>query len=459
MAKKQIQLSIPEPCHENWHAMTPREQGRYCGSCAKTVVDFSLMSDGQIMETIKKAGGGLCGHFHNDQLNRAIVAPPKPKWWLQPVWQYIIGGLLFLKPALAKAQKPAMEQGAPRPATVRGEVAVPQQQDSIIVKGKITNEFGEALSLISVTVNNEKKVVSVLCNSKGYFKIKAVRGQLLTITGLGYSQKQVVASDIYENIQLIHDKSTVDGLLLVSYKSADDEEAVLPKLNKIIYVVKNALSGQAIPHATVSWKKDTHAATENTQSNKKGRFKISDIGGGDVFDITVDAKGFQTKTFKINGRSLGPGKNLQTIALAPVAKEKVPVTITRSVNIANEYNQSRPKLQQPGSVNIQPIYKGALVQPFTLTGRVGGVNIAAVRPVSKKVNPIADTKKPVAHVTDMRIQPNPVVAGNAVAIRYTGTQSETMLLQVTEADGKILSNQKCQAVKGDNVFSLQTEPS
>ena len=35
---QKLQLSIPEPCHENWQQMTPTEQGRYCNACAKEVV-------------------------------------------------------------------------------------------------------------------------------------------------------------------------------------------------------------------------------------------------------------------------------------------------------------------------------------------------------------------------------------------------------------------------------------
>jgi len=41
---QKLQLSIPEPCHENWHQMTPTEQGRFCNACSKEVVDFSMMN-------------------------------------------------------------------------------------------------------------------------------------------------------------------------------------------------------------------------------------------------------------------------------------------------------------------------------------------------------------------------------------------------------------------------------
>ena len=38
--KKALTLTIPEPCGENFNAMTPVKGGKFCGSCDKTIVDF-----------------------------------------------------------------------------------------------------------------------------------------------------------------------------------------------------------------------------------------------------------------------------------------------------------------------------------------------------------------------------------------------------------------------------------
>ena len=46
---RSLTLTIPEPCHESWATMTPAAQGRHCAACAKTVVDFSRMTDAQVV--------------------------------------------------------------------------------------------------------------------------------------------------------------------------------------------------------------------------------------------------------------------------------------------------------------------------------------------------------------------------------------------------------------------------
>src|SRR5690606_41653554 len=50
-----LPISIPNACHESWLAMTPVENGRYCMSCRKNVMDFTNMSDREILKYISNA--------------------------------------------------------------------------------------------------------------------------------------------------------------------------------------------------------------------------------------------------------------------------------------------------------------------------------------------------------------------------------------------------------------------
>jgi len=64
-----MKISINEPCHENWEAMTPNQKGAFCGSCQKDVVDFSKMSIQGIKNFFSKPQGGkVCGRFEEKQL-------------------------------------------------------------------------------------------------------------------------------------------------------------------------------------------------------------------------------------------------------------------------------------------------------------------------------------------------------------------------------------------------------
>jgi len=64
-----FQIKIPKPCSESWNAMIPNGNGRYCHSCNKIVVDFTVMTTDEIKNYFKQvSGAGTCGRFSYDQV-------------------------------------------------------------------------------------------------------------------------------------------------------------------------------------------------------------------------------------------------------------------------------------------------------------------------------------------------------------------------------------------------------
>jgi TonB family protein len=64
-------FSVPNPCHEKWDGMQPQENGRYCGSCQKVVIDFTNKTEQEIIDYIQaNTGKKMCGTFKTIQLDR-----------------------------------------------------------------------------------------------------------------------------------------------------------------------------------------------------------------------------------------------------------------------------------------------------------------------------------------------------------------------------------------------------
>lgn len=86
MAKKSktILFQVPEPCSENWNKMHSLPGGRFCDNCEKTVVDFSEMTDNELVRYFQENDHKLCGRFRPDQLDKEIELPRVPtsmqKW-------------------------------------------------------------------------------------------------------------------------------------------------------------------------------------------------------------------------------------------------------------------------------------------------------------------------------------------------------------------------------------------
>ncbi|KMQ61764.1 hypothetical protein ACM40_05380 [Chryseobacterium sp. BLS98] len=67
-----MKITIPQPCHENWEIMTPEEKGRFCSVCSKTVRDFTVASDEEIINVFSRSSEDICGNFYESQLNRNL---------------------------------------------------------------------------------------------------------------------------------------------------------------------------------------------------------------------------------------------------------------------------------------------------------------------------------------------------------------------------------------------------
>lgn len=73
-----MKIDIPSPCTVNRVELQPIKEGYFCTGCNKKVIDYSNMTDAQVIEDIQINGFG-CGEFNEDQLNRELVAKARKK--------------------------------------------------------------------------------------------------------------------------------------------------------------------------------------------------------------------------------------------------------------------------------------------------------------------------------------------------------------------------------------------
>ena len=146
-------LTIPQPCSESWAAMTPTAAGRHCAACQKTVVDFTQLTDAEILAHLARAGRGeTCGRFRAGQLARSLQPPTlaRPARWRTWLAAAVaVWGLREAAGVAAKAQAPT-EQRSPEatPQYLRAE-RMPdyegQPAGQVVLRGVVhdiqTNDF------------------------------------------------------------------------------------------------------------------------------------------------------------------------------------------------------------------------------------------------------------------------------------------------------------------------------
>lgn len=165
-------ISIPQPCHEQWDNMDKQQRGRYCHSCAKTVVDFSGMTDQQVIDYLSSTHH-VCGRFDAMQfntLNHKLYAESLQQagWWKKLAMASFITGMLPLIKTQAQ-NKPAQQQSdstAGKKTITLGEVvAAPVPVQTRVLTGYVSDS-GEPLAGVTVRLQGNSTAVSTDGNGK-----------------------------------------------------------------------------------------------------------------------------------------------------------------------------------------------------------------------------------------------------------------------------------------------------
>lgn len=104
--KRSFTIRLASPCDQKWETFQPTPQGAFCHSCAKDVVDFTKMTDQQIVEYFKSKPASRCGRFRPEQL----ATYPVQTETVNTGWRLWKAGAVAL--ALAVMSKPSAGQTA-----------------------------------------------------------------------------------------------------------------------------------------------------------------------------------------------------------------------------------------------------------------------------------------------------------------------------------------------------------
>ncbi len=173
MNKTSIQISISNPCQESWDKMDKTERGAFCHSCHKEVVDFSAMTDREVIEHLTRAKSG-CGRFRVDQVEAPLTIPILNNGFMK--WKALLLGLLPLfaaKAVMSSPHTPVLTDQKPidNKDTAKTKPSLPEH---ITINGSVENEKGEPLQaniqLTDSSGNNLGHAVST--DKKGRFSLQ-----------------------------------------------------------------------------------------------------------------------------------------------------------------------------------------------------------------------------------------------------------------------------------------------
>jgi hypothetical protein len=454
---KKITLSIPEPCHEDWNRMTPSQQGRFCGSCQKDVIDFTAMTDDELFRFFAtKKSTNVCGRTLAYQLNTPLAKPVEHKkrkfWYIS----YLTSLLLFFSKSETKAQTKTPQSVSPTiKPTVLGRMTrlpVAAEQAAGFVTGKVKDENGTPVPYASIDIKGGSRAVSA--DKDGNYKIKAKAGDLLTVSAAGFESKTIrLTNSSTQHIILSRPERALQGEIMIvaggiSACSSDDYVAPdQPRHIAQLYVKDNG-SNAPVANAQLGIVRNNQNKQKSRYASSQGFYELRNIKESDTYTITVSAIGYKDQSVVISGKEFGKRKMDKIILLE---KQEKTIVVEEAV-VAAFLNKTSSK------INLADALAGKL-----------GCGIITAPALPPKPNPFRQffnttSKKSIPAVylknvkaaASITTYPSPANMGGDITITVTNFAEGNYTLFLTTITGEKLYSTSVHLAKASSSFTLNT---
>jgi hypothetical protein len=183
--------------------MQSNDKGKYCLHCEKNVIDFTRLTDTEILKIITQSNGSICGRLHRDQMNRVLVQEEERKvkhfksnWLAGAILMLGMGEPLIAGSSLNGQKETVSPQQQPTDANPPfEEEAMPPDTLRNFFRGAIVDaETGELLP--GVTVRLDSTQIGAITDIEGKFNIRipadmVTDTMVFTIQSLEYKTRTI----------------------------------------------------------------------------------------------------------------------------------------------------------------------------------------------------------------------------------------------------------------------------
>jgi len=210
MKKGATLLKIENPCQQDWDSMETAAGGRFCQHCSHIVIDFTSLSDSQVLAVIEKSNGKLCGRFRESQLNRLMVQAEGVN--SNPRLYKILAGLLLLATANNAISKPPNDNNRVMTQSPAPDTGSPYQVGKLAYVPVKTRASNDSISGSVIDGNTKKPLAHAtvhLKNSKRTWMLDAT-GKFAIIWPEGNLPNTIIfqiSAPGYETLEFAVDKN------------------------------------------------------------------------------------------------------------------------------------------------------------------------------------------------------------------------------------------------------------
>ena len=228
-----FQLNIQNPCHETWENFKPTPEGGFCASCQKNVINFSEMTESQLVayfRDLSSENQHLCGRFRDDQLQKNYRVE---EWF--PTFS-ISDKIVHYEIPLSQFRDHTTQISLPlihRMNVVRNmtvailtfamiEQGYGQQKQ---LSGQIIDATdGLPLSEVSVMVKGTKRGIASDIN--GHYQIAVNEQDTLIFSSVGFEHKTLITKEVSPIINMKIDTEMLEEIVVVGYATTRKKDVI-----------------------------------------------------------------------------------------------------------------------------------------------------------------------------------------------------------------------------------------
>ncbi len=268
MKRNPIYLSVQSPCHEKWSDMSPTTTGAFCQSCQTEVVDFSRMSDRELIDYLSRHKTS-CGRFRADQVDTPLTVPVVDNGAFR--WRALLLGLL---PVLAWRTLPAAtptptltDQGPAPTAIKKDTTAKPTASvpDVVLVCGQVRDYAAQPVARAEVAVHypaGGQTGNGTRTDTAGYFELRLTKEEFaygvpyLRVANEKYEVREDLTREAEQNYDIfLGDRvSYMMGAMSIGTESiltVPGHENIFKRIRRAIYEDKSTPATEFAIYGTV----------------------------------------------------------------------------------------------------------------------------------------------------------------------------------------------------------------
>lgn len=214
---RSYKITIPKPCKEDWEQMTQTEKGKHCASCNKVVIDFTKMSNDEIISILlKNKGNKVCGNFYNTQIDKPVkyISLKRQSKW-PAIAAMLAAGTFTFNWGFVQAQKDEIAKYE-TPTLRVGEKKTEPSNDSLITYSiKILTKEGKR-PIYGASVHIEK-IGEYTSDKNGMINFSISEKEIPELIHISFWADGYKYEDIHiKKAKIIHSKKI--ELLMVEYE-------------------------------------------------------------------------------------------------------------------------------------------------------------------------------------------------------------------------------------------------